>query len=69
MLYQTLGANARGQIVKAYLGDGSRTTNNFIKNTDRLAFTNAASGASNVQNLVYTFCNPLVFSDHSEVEG
>ena len=37
------------------MGDGSRTTREFIKNTDRLAFTNAAAGTPQVQNFVYGY--------------
>jgi RHS repeat-associated protein len=56
VLYQVIGANARGQIEKSYLGDGSRTTRGFIKDSGRLQFTNAAIGASQpVQNLVYAY--------------
>jgi RHS repeat-associated protein len=56
VLYQTVGANARGQIEKAYLGDGSRTTRNYLKGTERLTFTNAAIGAAQpVQNFIYTY--------------
>jgi hypothetical protein len=55
VLFQNVGANARGQIEKAYLGDGSRTTRGFVKNTERLAFTNAASGAAQVQNFAYGY--------------
>jgi RHS repeat-associated protein len=55
VLFQNVGANARGQLEKAYLGDGSRTTRGFVKNTDRLAFTNAAAGTPQVQNFAYGY--------------
>jgi RHS repeat-associated protein len=55
VLFQNVGANERGQIEKAYLGDGSRTTRGFIKNSERLAFTNAAAGTPQVQNFAYLY--------------
>jgi hypothetical protein len=60
LLYQVLGANARGQIEKSYLGDGSRTTRGFVKDAERLEFTNAAIGAPKpVQNFVYSRRPPV----------